>query len=777
MIRALNILFLHLVAFATFAQPGPCVGDPAMTSDCPSACVICDIDGFTGRNDLTVQGQTFPNFCTTQFHNMSYIAFIAGSEDIEIEVTVDNCTINWGLEIGFFETTDCETFTAVTDCNTDVMPNTTVSFSNDVPLTIGGTYYLIMDGSNSDICDWTFNVISGTTAVPPIDDTGEITVDKETTCTQLPATFSVSDTPAATIFYWTVNGEIHPDINQTTPITFPADGIYEVCVSAANACDEAAPNCITYQVHTPQPLFLNEVLCDNDCLEVADTLLCDSGEYEFTITFDNGCDSNIFVILEILPQAQAFIDINLCAEDSFYIGTTPYFETGFFEDTISTFQDCDSIVMLDLFIVECNIEAATDYIEPVCTGDDNGFLVFSVENGTPPFTYTWKHITDPTISGNGSTNLFENNTISGVPAGDYVIDIFDTFGNTTVEFQSVFDPPILSVTVDPIAIDQYNLSCFGGEDGSILGFPTGGNPPYLYNWSTGGTNDNVTNLTVGNYSLSVTDDNGCEVFTSTTLTEPPVIQPYVNFIDPNCDGFQTGILTLDSIEGGTPPYEYAIDNDTFSLFQTYDSIGPGFHTFYVIDDNDCLVDTTAELFPPDIPQILFSGDLETPLGCAITIPTQTNNTTLTNIQWISNSEIDCDTCLRPSVRPVEHAEYILTLTSIDDCTDTDTINVQVQKIRDIYFPNAFSPNGDGNNDTYEVGIGKSVDQVNYFRIFSRWGEQVYEANNMQISDQRIGWDGQLEGKDMGSGTYTWIAEVTYLDGYILSFRGEINLLR
>ncbi|MFT5266253.1 MAG: gliding motility-associated-like protein [Polaribacter sp.] len=774
--RLILLLFLVGLQLPAFAQPSPCAGNPAMASTCLDACVICDIDGFTGRNNLTAQGQTFPNFCTTTFHNMSYIAFIAGSVDLEIAVTVTNCTINWGLEIGFFESSDCQTFTSVTDCNTDVAPNTTVSFTNDIPLTIGAYYYLIMDGSNSDICDWTFNVISGTTAVPPIGPTGVISVETESTCPELPAIFSVTDTPSAALFYWTVNGVPHSNLQQTTDITFPADGTYEVCVAAANACDEAAPNCVTYLVRTPETLSLDEVLCDNDCLEIADTVLCETGEYEFHITLENGCDSAIFVSLEILPQAQAFIDINMCAEDTFFVGNIPYYQTGISIDTIATAMDCDSIITLDLFIVECIIEAETGFLEPVCTGESNGFLTFSVENGTPPFTYIWAHITDPTINGNGSTLLFDNNTIANVPAGDYTIEIFDTFGNQTVEFQSVFDPPVLSVAVDPIDIDDYHLSCFGGADGRIWGFPMGGVPPYTYSWSSGGVADSIVGLSAGNYVLSLTDANGCEVTAETELTEPPVIQPFVNFIDPNCDGYDTGIIHRDSVNGGSPPFLYSMDNDSFGLFFTFNDLNPGDYTFYVMDDNGCLVDTTATLGIPDIPEIIFDSDLEVNLGCDITIPTLTNNTTLTEIQWTPNSFINCDSCLRPKVNPVNETEYILTVTSIDGCVDTDSINVFVIKDRDVYFPTAFSPNGDGINDVFSVYPGKSVGNVNFLKVYNRWGAQVYEAFDLPSGNNRVGWNGDFKGKRMDGGVYTWIAEVTYLDGFTLFYRGDVSIV-
>jgi gliding motility-associated-like protein len=439
-------------------------------------------------------------------------------------------------------------------------------------------------------------------------------------------------------------------------------------------------------------------------------------------------------------------------------------------------MDCDSIVTLDLFIVECTIIAATDFQTPVCTGEANGFLIFSVENGTPPFNYVWEHLTIAGIGGNGSTTLFDNNMIANVPAGIYEINISDNFGNQAVVFQEVVDPPLLELTLDAIDIDDFHISCFGGADGQILGLPEGGVPPYLYNWSTGATTDNIIDLAAGDYFLNVTDSNGCSIDATTALTEPSPIQIFANYTDPNCDGYDTGFITIDSMSGGTPPYRYSMDNDSFAQQLIFQDLLPGSYTVYVQDDNDCLVDTTASLNTPDIPEIYFLEDLEVNLGCDITIPTLTNNTTITKIQWTPNVAMSCDTCLRPTVAPVESQDYILTITSIDDCVDSDTISVTVIKIRDVYFPNAFSPNGDGVNDYFAVFPGKAVARINYLKVFDRWGAQVYGVENFPLSDVRAGWDGNHKGKLMNSGVFVWIAEVTYLDGLVLFYRGDISIV-
>lgn len=760
----------------TFAQPAPCGPNPQMTSNCIDACAICDIDGFTGTNNLTAQGQGFQEFCTTQFHNMSYIAFIAGTVDLDIEVTVTNCNINWGLEIGIFESFDCANFTPISFCDTDVQPNTTITLSNNVPLVVGQHYYLIMDGSNGDICDWTFNVINGSTAVNALLSSGDISGNSQT-CPNFPTTYSTSGAVGAALFFWTIDGVEQTATTQSLDLTFTSDGTYEVCVVAANVCNEAPPTCTTVEVVTPMILDLVEVICDNDCYVVAGDTICDSGIYDFIVTLPNGCDSLIFLDLTVLPQAQEAIDINLCVGEEFFIGTTPYSTTGIHIDTILTTAACDSIVTLDLFMIECEIIGSTDFLPPICNGDANGTLFFSVQNGTPPFTFDYSNILDPTVGGTGSTILFTDNQINNVPAGTYEINIMDDFGNDVVLFQEVTEPPVLTVATEAIDIDGFNLSCNGGMDGTASAMGNGGVPPYAYTWSNTITGDEVTNLFAGTYTVSITDDNGCVQTNNITLTEPTPIEFIVNFIDPNCDGFETGLIQLDSVWGGTAPYDFALDNGAFGSSTTFENLSEGSYSFNIMDDNNCIFDTISSLTAPDIPVLFMGDDLVVGLGCDIVIPVNTNNTNLVDINWISfDNSLDCDTCLRPTANPVNDAQYFLTVTSIDDCTTMDSINIIVDKVRDVFIPNAFSPDSDGYNDFFFINANKSVTLVKKLQVYSRWGGLVYEVTDVAPNDHSTGWDGHLNGKLMNPGVYVWVAELEYLDGEVIQLTGDVTIM-
>ncbi len=770
----LTIMCVHIFS-SIWAQPEPC-GVDAMTSTCLDACVVCDIDGFTGTNNLTIQGQTFPNFCTTIFHNMSYISFIAGTENLTLSVTVTNCTINRGLEIGIFESFDCETFTAVTDCNTDVAPNATATFSNLVPLVIGQHYYLIMDGSMGDICDWTFNVIEGSTVVGDLTTSGVIEGQEEL-CPELSATYSTTGEVGATLFYWTVNGVPQNSVTPEIDITFPADGTYQLCVTAANVCDEAPSSCTTINVVSPAPLFLNETLCANDCIEVAGETVCEPGLYEFLIPLPNGCDSLIYLDLIVLPEIVSFVDINLCIGETFSIGTSSFSSTGIFVETIQNQDGCDSTVTLDLMMIECEINGTIDFSTPICHGDENGTLLFTLQNGTPPFNYNWSNITSPTIGGTGSTYLFTDILIENIPAGIYEINIVDSFGDDIVFIQEVIDPSVLTLSIYAIYFNGTNLTCYQANDGTATVTGNGGVPEYSFLWSNNETETTITNLSAGNYEVIVTDANGCTEIGNVILTEPNPLEFIADYINPNCDGLETGIIQLDSIWGGTPPYSFALDNNLYTPSDIFQNLSSGTYDYSVLDANGCFADTSASLYEPDIPILFLGDDLEIDLGCNVLITATTNNTTLVDISWTNvDNSLECDSCLETYAASVNNTEYILTVTSIDDCSTSDSIIVNVNKIRDVFIPNAFSPNGDGYNDFFFVNANKSVAVIKDLKVFNRWGALMYEGTDLPANQAQSGWDGFFKGELVNSGVYVWMASIEYLDGEVLLMSGDVTIV-
>jgi hypothetical protein len=120
------LLFLILPTAALAQLPPICqVPNPPLAKTCASACILCELDGYTSTTTQTSQGQIIPGYCTQVVHSMGYIGFVAGSVDLTFEVAVGACTLGNSIEMGVFQTDDCQTFDLVTDCNTAMFTGNT----------------------------------------------------------------------------------------------------------------------------------------------------------------------------------------------------------------------------------------------------------------------------------------------------------------------------------------------------------------------------------------------------------------------------------------------------------------------------------------------------------------------------------------------------------------------------------------------------------------------------------------------------------------------------
>ena len=777
-------IVLLFICFTTLliSQPQPCGENPAMTSFCNQACVICDIDGFTGVNDLTATGQGFSNFCTTQYNNMQYIAFIAGSEDITIEIDVFSCNggVN-SLEVGFFESLDCETFDPITECDTDIDPNTTRVFETIRPLTIGQYYYLVIDGSNGTNCSWTFNVTEGSTNVSAIDDSGEISFP-ERICLNNPTTFETSGALGAAFYTWTVNGVIQSDETQEIELEFQEEGVYEICVTAENACDAGPPTCTVFFVDEPEDTFFDERVCESECFELNGQEYCETGSYIQTINLIQGCDSLIFIDVEILPQAITDIDLWICNGESYFIGNTPYGETGSYSQTILSSLECDSLVNLELLTIECEIIGSTSEIPVICKGTATGTLIFSVDQGEPPLTFTYTNIQDGSITGTGTTDLLTNNEIPNIPVGFYQIYIEDNFGNDVVVQQEITEPDFLTVDLTPSDYFGFQVSCatnngIAGADGTLLAEPNGGVSPYSYEWSDGQNTQEAINLEAQEYTVTITDDSGCTLTENFTLTAPDDMDPLIEFRDPNCDGFNTGEIEVINVIGGTPPYTFSISDGNYSDTRLISDLNEGTYTLFVRDANDCVFQVQSEIVAPEIPVVDFPEDFTISLGDEIILSPVVNQVNLNEIEWSDSTTLSCSNCLNPSAMPVNNGSYEVTLTSVDDCTDSAIVQYRVLKRRRVYVPNVFSPDANGVNDIFSVFAGPEVAEILAFKVYDKWGNEVYSLNNFQANDSNLGWDGNYRGKALDPGVFVWSVEVLFIDDAVEVYSDNVTLLK
>ena len=177
---------------------------------------------------------------------------------------------------------------------------------------------------------------------------------------------------------------------------------------------------------------------------------------------------------------------------------------------------------------------------------------------------------------------------------------------------------------------------------------------------------------------------------------------------------------------------------------------------------------------PDIPELVFDRNEFAELATPITLDVQAN-VELDIIEWSTEAGLSCYDCLTPDATPTETTTYTITAISMDGCETSEEITVNIEKKRDVYVPNIFSPNGDGLNDRFTIFGGPEVLSILDFSVYSRWGDLVYNKTNFPANDTFLGWDGTFNGQKVVAGTYIWRSQILFVDGEEFESHGTVNL--
>ncbi len=214
-----------------------------------------------------------------------------------------------------------------------------------------------------------------------------------------------------------------------------------------------------------------------------------------------------------------------------------------------------------------------------CTGNSIGSVDLSVVGGTAPYSYNWS---------NGSSQQ----DITNLSASTYTVTVTDANGCTAQLSQAVTQPAgALNVSSTTV-----NILCFGGTNGSINVTASAGTPPYTFQWNTGSTNEDLSGLTAGNYTVTVTDNNGCSLTNALFVTQPAAaLSAGTNTTAVLCFGNNTGAVDL-APAGGTSPYTYSWSNGSTS--EDLNNLNSGNYSVIITDANGCTFSTSATVNQP-----------------------------------------------------------------------------------------------------------------------------------------------------------------------------------
>lgn len=424
-----------------------------------------------------------------------------------------------------------------------------------------------------------------------------------------------------------------------------------------------------------------------------------------------------------------------------------------------------------------------------CHDTEDGMISLEMEGGVAPYNYSW----DPSVT------TEDVNTISDLAAASYPFTITDANNCIYSASLTIGSPDELFVAVDTDATTA-QLDCNGEDTGVISISQEGGTVGSLnFNWDHDPNLDNAVAsfLGAGSYSVTMTDVNGCEADTTIRINEPaPVYGSVIVPEPPRCFG-ETTVLEIDTAYGGVGgTYTYTINNGVQgSSVANSVPLLAGEYVVTIFDNNGCPSDPL--LVDPNNPSNVLEFTIENPipipvdfgsteeeieLGEAYQLDAFFNGdeNRIDTVIW-SSPDILCDDgsvdCLDPTVSPVNTTTYSVEVYYDDGCVATSEILLRIDRSRNVYFPNVFSPDNDGINDVFTPFIGSGIEQVNFMRVFDRWGTLVHSQEAF-TPDGGIssGWNGQYRNKTVNTGVYVYLVEISFIDGVTLLYRGDVTVL-
>ena len=439
-----------------------------------------------------------------------------------------------------------------------------------------------------------------------------------------------------------------------------------------------------------------------------DPLALSAGSYTVTVTDYNGCTSTCRVTIDEPPLLTCTItkikDVDCYggsdgqASVSATGGVNPYsydwggedplaLSAGSYTVTVTDYNGCTSTCSVTIDeppLLTCAISKIKDVD---CYGGSDGQVSVSATGGVSPYSYDW----------GGEDPL-------ALSAGSYTVTVTDYNGCTSTCSVTIDEPPLLTCTITKIK----DVDCYGGSDGQASVSATGGVSPYSYDW---GGEDPLA-LSVGTYTVTVTDYNGCTSTCSVTIDEPPLLECEINeVVDVACYGENTGSAQVDAV-GGTPPYDFnwgGVDPNALEA---------GTYQVLVTDSNGCRSYCRVDIAEPPL---LSCAATATETSCLLNDGSITVNVTGGTGQFEFSIDNGLSYQTSNVFQNLTPGNYEVTVRDANGCLSSCQMNIEV--------------------DCYDLAITKTVlstgvfkpgDEVNFLLTIENQGHNI--AYNAEFRD-------------------------------------------
>ena len=284
----------------------------------------------------------------------------------------------------------------------------------------------------------------------------------------------------------------------------------------------------------------------------------------------------------------------------------------------------------------------------------------------------------------------------------------------------------------------------------------------------------------GIYQDSLLSSLGCDSIVTLDLTVVPDsgIELLLDITDPSCFDGNDGSINVNEVNQAATPYVIAVNGVENSDNGSLVDLQSGDYTYLITDRFGCQLETTATLINPDPFTVDIGIDQTIDLGDDLVV-NPIYSFPPASIQWGSSPVIECNgDCDLLTLAVTESQILTLTATSLNGCITMDTINIIVDPVRKVYFPNAFSPNKDGINEAFTIfGQPGNVERIEDLKIYDRWGNLLFQREDFLPNEVELGWDGTDGVRNVEAGVYTYAVRIRFADKQTVVYRGDLTLLR
>ncbi len=501
--------------------------------------------------------------------------------------------------------------------------------------------------------------LSGTTAV----------------CAGQSATLTISLTGAAPYTFIYTDGATpvtvtnHP-VNIYTFTVTPAAAVTYTLVSMedSHGCNGTLSGTATVTIHA-QPVLafaVTNLQCNGD----------NSGAINLTVT---GSALNSFSWL---------------GPDGFTAGTEDItgVKAGLYNVIVTSSDGCVASGQATVFQPEVLTLSSTGNMVLLCNGDPTGAGSFTAAGGTAPYTFS----TLVNTAGATLTPSATSVAVTGAGGGTITVRVTDAHNCTAEATIIVTEPPALSLTATTT-----NISCFGGNNGTIITSVTGGTAPYIYAWTISGGGSGITAgapnqgaLTAGTYEVTVTDANGCQLVRSWTLTQPTILAVTATS-DDNLIGTCSSAQLTATVTGGVEPaggylYSWSPAAGLTSTTIANPVATPASTTTYTVtvtDANGCIKTGSVTVdVAPVLTAVAFADDnlIGACPGSETQLHVNVNGGEAPySFSWLPVAGLSDPAVREPMAAPAANTNYTVTVTDANGCTATASVNVNVAPPLDV----------------------------------------------------------------------------------------------